>query len=159
MSKEREAFEEYELAKKPNANPRLIFQRFESEDLGEDEQSYTGRYYISDMQEKWELWQAAKAQAVPEGFVLVPKEPSYKMWGGIARHLCRYAQMHDRYSPKSLKKYFDRFIGDIPTWLNAEVSDWESDHAFATADIGVFIYKAMIEAQHPSSTSDCPDEP
>ena len=24
----------------------------------------------------WEAWQAAKAQAVPEGFVLVPKEPS-----------------------------------------------------------------------------------
>lgn len=23
----------------------------------------------------WEAWQAAKAQAVPEGFVLVPKEP------------------------------------------------------------------------------------
>ena len=24
----------------------------------------------------WEAWQAAKAQAVPEGFVLVPKEPT-----------------------------------------------------------------------------------
>ena len=24
-------------------------------------------------------WQAAKAQAVPEGFVLVPKEPTYEM--------------------------------------------------------------------------------
>lgn len=111
----------------------------------------------------WVMWLRAKrdvkAQEVPEGFVLMPKEPTYKMWGGIARHLCRYAQMHDRYSPKSLKKYFDMFIGDTPAWLNAEVSDWESDHAFATADIGVFIYKAMIEAQHPSSTSDCPDEP
>ena len=26
----------------------------------------------------WEAWQAAKAQAVPEGFVLVPKEPTDK---------------------------------------------------------------------------------
>ena len=27
----------------------------------------------------WEAWQAAKAQAVPEGFVLMPKEPTPKM--------------------------------------------------------------------------------
>lgn len=103
----------------------------------------------NDIELMWETWQAANA--VPEGFVVVPKEPSYKMWSGIARHLCRYAQTHDRYNPKSLKKYFDRFIGDIPDWLNAEVSDWESDHAFATADIGAFIYKAMIAAQEPAN--------
>lgn len=27
----------------------------------------------------WEMWQAAKAQAVPDGFVVVPKEPTPKM--------------------------------------------------------------------------------
>ena len=27
----------------------------------------------------WEAWQAAKAQAVPEGFVVVPKEPTKAM--------------------------------------------------------------------------------
>ncbi|OFW44137.1 MAG: hypothetical protein A2003_13340 [Acinetobacter sp. GWC1_38_13] len=27
----------------------------------------------------WEFWQAAKAQAVPDGFVSVPKEPTPKM--------------------------------------------------------------------------------
>lgn len=27
----------------------------------------------------WQFWQAAKAQAVPDGFVLVPKEPTPKM--------------------------------------------------------------------------------
>lgn len=26
------------------------------------------------------IWQAAKAQAVPEGFVVVPKEPTDEMW-------------------------------------------------------------------------------
>ncbi len=29
-------------------------------------------------QDAWVMWQAAKAQAVPEGFVLVPKEPTDK---------------------------------------------------------------------------------
>ena len=27
----------------------------------------------------WEAWQAAKAQAIPEGFVVVPKVPTQKM--------------------------------------------------------------------------------
>ncbi|WGM25416.1 hypothetical protein [Acinetobacter pittii] len=95
----------------------------------------------------WYAWQEkAKAQAVPEGHLILPKTPSYEMWSGIARHLGRYMQMHDRYCPKTLKKYFDRFIGDIPDWLNKEVKDWDSDHAFATADLPAFIYMSMIEA-------------
>ena len=74
----------------------------------------------------------------------VPFNPTEEMWSGVARHLCKYVQMHNRYSPKSLKKYFDRFVGETPDWLNEEVPNWDSDHAFATADIGVFIYKAML---------------
>lgn len=81
-----------------------------------------------------------------EGCVVVPTTPSYEMWSGIARHLGRYMQMHDRYCPQTLKKYFDRFIGDIPEWLNKEVKDWDSDHAFATADLPAFIYMSMVEA-------------
>ena len=83
---------------------------------------------------------------VPEGYVVVPKEPTYEMCSELSRHLGRYMQMHDRYCPKTLKKYFDRFIGEPPEWLSKEVSSWDSDHAFATADLPVFIYKSMIEA-------------
>ena len=85
---------------------------------------------------------------VPEGYKLVPCNPTEEMWGGLTRHLVKYMQSHDRYCPKTLGKYINRFIGfkNIPDWLNKEIPDWESDHAFATADLGVFIYKAMIEA-------------
>ena len=76
----------------------------------------------------------------------MPLEPTYEMWSELARHLGRYMQSHDRYCPKTLKKYFDRFIGEPPEWLTKEVKDWDSEHAFATADLPVFIYKAMIEA-------------
>lgn len=76
--------------------------------------------------------------------ILVPFEPTYQQWGGLARHLGRYMQMHDRYCPKTLKKYFDRFIGEPPEWMTKEVVDWESENAFATADLPVFIYKAML---------------
>lgn len=79
-----------------------------------------------------------------DDLMLLPVEPTHEQWSGLARHLCKYMQMHDRYCPKSLKKYFDRFIGKPPEWLNKEIENWESDHAFAIADLAVFIYKAMI---------------
>ena len=95
-------------------------------------------------QSAWLAWQAR----VPEGYKLVPCNPTEEMWGGLTRHLVKYMQSHDRYCPKTLGEYISRFIGfeNIPDWLNKEITDWESDHAFATADLGVFIYKAMIEA-------------
>ena len=37
------------------------------------------RFYSLTTASGWEAWQAAKAQAVPEGFVLVPKEPSAEL--------------------------------------------------------------------------------
>ena len=74
---------------------------------------------------------------------LLPETPTEDMWSGTARQLVKYMQMNDRYCPASLKKHFDRFIGDIPYLLNEEVNDWTSEHAFANTDLGVFIYKAM----------------
>ena len=93
----------------------------------------------------YEMWCASASR---EGYVVVPCNPTEEMWGGLARHLVKYMQSHDRYCPKTLGKYINRFIGfkNIPDWLNKEIPDWESDHAFATADLPVFIYKAMIEA-------------
>lgn len=79
-----------------------------------------------------------------DDLMLLPVEPTEQQYGGLARHLGRYMQYHNRYCPKTLKKYFDRFIGEPPEWLSKEVVNWESDHAFATADLAVFIYKAMI---------------
>ena len=37
------------------------------------------QYALDDVQVSFEMWKAAKAQAVPEGFVLVPKEPTEEM--------------------------------------------------------------------------------
>ena len=91
----------------------------------------------------YEMWCASASR---EGYKFVPVEPTYEMFSELSRHLGRYMQMHNRYCPKTLKKYFDRFIGEPPEWLSKEVSSWDSDHAFATADLPVFIYKAMIEA-------------
>ena len=50
----------------------------------------------------WEAWQAAKAQAVPEGFVLVQKEP------------CAYLIKHKLWNKNSQPEIYlaDDFIGD-----------------------------------------------
>ena len=92
------------------------------------------------------MFDAWQASAQRDGYKLVPVEPTYEMWSELSRHLGRYMQLHDRYCPKTLKKYFNRFIGEPPEWLTKEVGNWESEHAFATADLPVFIYKAMIGA-------------
>ncbi|KQK45984.1 hypothetical protein A1D06_05385 [Acinetobacter baumannii] len=34
----------------------------------------------------WDLWQKAKAQAVPEGYVLLPRVPTEKMFQAYARY-------------------------------------------------------------------------
>ena len=34
----------------------------------------------------WKAWKAAKAQAVPDGFVLVPKEPTAKLLNEMQDH-------------------------------------------------------------------------
>ncbi len=62
---ERSNFELYELSKRPCAKPESTFERFDSNGLGESEQHYVGKYVDSYMQEKWELWEKAKSQTVP----------------------------------------------------------------------------------------------
>lgn len=113
---------------------------------GNMSRSNLGSFYNNE-QTNWmyQMWLSSKNR---EGYKLVPCNPTEEMWGGLARHLIKYMQSHDRYCPKTLGKYISRFIGfkNIPDWMNKEVPNWESDHAFATADLGVFIYKAMIGA-------------
>ena len=49
----------------------------------------------------WEAWQAAKAQAVPEGFVLVPMVPSERMINAV-----RHCYEGEAYLPYSLYSEF-----------------------------------------------------
>lgn len=52
-------------------------------------------------QARWEAWQAAKAQAVPEGFVLVPMVPSERMVNAV-----RQCYEGESYLPYSLYSEF-----------------------------------------------------
>ena len=78
VQKAREAFERRQ-AKVLNMPYKELKARFD-----ENFRLFGARYNIGSINEKeWNLWleawQAAKAQVVPEGFVLMPKEPTEKM--------------------------------------------------------------------------------
>ena len=66
IQKEKEAFDQYFKEK---------YQEFHNEVFDEngDDRAIIGYSFA------WSAWQAAKAQAVPEGFVLVPKEPTQEL--------------------------------------------------------------------------------
>ncbi len=68
----REAFEEFEFQKRPFASKKVLFQKYDPARIG-DRDGNEGKYYCAEMQEKWEIWQHV-AQAIPKGFVLVPKD-------------------------------------------------------------------------------------
>ena len=73
-------------------NEKEAFERFKAKQIGIDYETLkkdlddsekrfpNNRYAGWNFKSDWELWQAAKAQAVPEGFVLVPKENISCYW-------------------------------------------------------------------------------
>ena len=54
--------------------------------------NYLSSRFIDNINWGWNSWQAAKAQAVPEGFVLVPKEPSEQL---LSKAIRKYLQVSD----------------------------------------------------------------
>lgn len=78
MSIERDKdFEQLEdIAAMMTENPGIEFENGKYVYYGLDSRTAFAAVYIGGA---WAGWQAAKAQAVPDGFVLVPKEPTLLM--------------------------------------------------------------------------------
>ncbi|HFF9852128.1 hypothetical protein ABUP55_07555 [Acinetobacter baumannii] len=88
LNKLRSEFEAYEHSKKPCAIKASLFEVFTKDGLDEDEYSYIGKYVDSFMQEKWELWQKAQAQVVPETHIVVPKDVAKRTIEHIGLAMC-----------------------------------------------------------------------
>ncbi len=69
IQKEREAFEDWFSCNAIRDHEYVRGERMDG----------NGNYYSEYAYLAWSAWQAAKAQAIPEGFVLVPKEPLLRM--------------------------------------------------------------------------------
>ena len=109
FQKEREAFENWHIR---NMDINSDFEKISEQD---------SPYMDEHVNNSWLTWQAAKAQAVPEGFVLVPKEPTDKT---IARMINTPIEVN------LLCDHADIFLSEGEAYI---------------------AYQAMIEAQEPAN--------
>ena len=95
------------------------------------------------------LQESAKAQAVPEGFKVVPVEPTTEQFGGIARDIIqwmRFTESKNQHS-ESLIKWLKDMGNEIPSWLMGENEiNHLSKHVISKGTIAAIIYKAMLAA-------------
>lgn len=81
---------------------------------------------------------------VAEGMVVVPREPTEAMWGGLARAIVMWWGMTSRPTGVALYYHLKRTGEAIPHWLLAEIPD--IDHVPPKGAVAVCIYRAMIAA-------------
>ena len=90
----------------------------------------------------------AKAQAVPEGFKVVPVEPTAEQFGGMARDVIqwmRFTESKNQHS-ESLVKWLKDMGNEIPAWLYSDPEiNHLSKHVISKGTIAAIIYKAMLE--------------
>ena len=86
IKKEREAFERLPLAELA-IESEFVFYNEETNSYWPNE-DFCPSDAPETMNFAWEAWQAAKAQAVPEGFVLVPVTPSDEFIDKLADVIC-----------------------------------------------------------------------
>ena len=130
IKKEREAFERLPLAELA-IESEFVFYNEETNSYWPNED-----FCPSDAPEAmnfaWEAWRAAKAQAVPEGFVLVPKKPDVdKAWNVALKRIVPPPKINDVVQKELMcKKYVDDLC-------------FEQDRILLN-------YEEMIEAQEQS---------
>ena len=95
------------------------------------------------------LQKAAKAQAVLEGWKLVPVEPTSDQFGGMVRDIIqwmRFTESKNQHS-ESLVKWLKDMGNDVPDWLYSEPEvNHLSKHVLSKGTIAAIIYKAMLAA-------------
>lgn len=84
------------------------------------------------------------AHAGKEGWVMVPKEPTEAMWGGLARDLIAWDRGLPNQYGSTLHKHLRARGREIPDWLLAEIPD--INHTPPKGTVAVCIYRAMLAA-------------
>ena len=91
----------------------------------------------------------ADMPVVPDGWQLVPVEPTADQFGGMARDIIqwlRFTESKDQCS-ESLVKWLKDMGNEIPDWLYSEPEvNHLSKHVISKGSIAAIIYKAMLAA-------------
>lgn len=88
----------------------------------------------------------SKAQAMPEGWKLVPVEPTGEQWGGIARDIIFWLRSDSHQTPESLIEFLRNMGNEIPSWLTDEPEMKNANHVISKGTLAAIIYKAMLSA-------------
>ena len=128
IQKEREAFERFK-AKQIGIDYETL-----KKDLDDCEKRFPNNRYAGwNFKSDWELWQTAKAQAVPEGFVVVAKE------------------LPEKIAEKMAIDRIDKPIhANDPVWSEIAEDSYKNQVKLKKWEFWRD-YKAMIEAQEPAN--------
>ncbi len=83
-------------------------------------------------------------RAAPADMVLVPREPTEEMWGGLARDIVWF--LYSTSAPHRgvrFYKWLENMGREVPEWLLAEMPN--VDHSPSKGTWAVCIFKAMLE--------------
>jgi hypothetical protein len=91
---------------------------------------------------------AQPVQEVAQGWKLVPENATENQWGGLARDIVMWMDMHQGPSktPRNLFIHLERLGRDVPQWLRDEPEMKNLDHVPSKGTRAVIIYRAMLAA-------------
>lgn len=90
----------------------------------------------------------AQAGQVPEGWKLVPIEPTKDQWGGLARAIVFWMRSYQssKHTPATLIEFITSLGHEVPEWMGDEAELRTKDHVISKGTAAVLIYKAMLAA-------------
>lgn len=104
--------------------------------------------------EEISAWNRRSSHAsVPEGYVLVPVEPTEEQWGELARDIMMWLDF-DRQTPRTLFDHLRNLGVEAPQWLIDEPEMKNLDHVPSKGTRCALIYKAMLAAAPTTPVSE-----
>lgn len=105
-----------------------------------------GEYFDNEVKEKFFWWQAATESAIPEGYKVVPIEPTRDQFGGLARDIIFWIRNHPsmKQTPESLAEWLKGFGCEMPDWLINEPEMKALSHVISKGTLAAIVYKAML---------------
>lgn len=83
--------------------------------------------------------------ALPEGYMIVPIEPTEEMWGGLARDIIHALDFNCK-TPAKMVEFLTNCGVKIPEFFGDESELKNQDHVISKGTRAVLIYKAMLKA-------------
>ncbi|WP_429139037.1 hypothetical protein [Aeromonas veronii] len=120
--------------------------------------AYRYAEYESSLEDKevgkinFDLLMAAVHKTVPEGWRLVPFNPTTDQWNGLARAIIFWMRSYpsNQHTPSTLVEFITSYGYTVPKWMEDESDLLAKNHVISKGTAATLIYKAML-ADGPAS--------